>query len=66
MHKALEDRINDHHEGNNVLSEEELEKLTKRKEAFQKKRKFLEEDTPEKVCSWCVACRCDFAALSYQ
>ena len=47
-HREVSERLQDHHEGRKLLSDEELELHEKRKGALERKRRSLEEETPER------------------
>ena len=50
MHKEVTDALEGHHSGRRLLSEEELEHHTRRKGVLERKKRSMEEETPEKVC----------------
>mmetsp|Transcript_288 Transcript_288/g.652 ORF Transcript_288/g.652 Transcript_288/m.652 type:complete len:226 (-) Transcript_288:803-1480(-) len=47
MHKEISDKIDAHHEGRTLMNDEELEKHHRRKEALEKKRRHLEDETSD-------------------
>ena len=48
MHNDLSTKLEEHHTGRNLLSNEELDTCIKKKAAIERKRKSLEEETPER------------------
>lgn len=49
MHRKVSDALEAHHEGRELLGTDELEHHTRRKNALERKRRSLEEETPERV-----------------
>ena len=48
MHVEVSEKLDAHHSGRNLLSTEELDTYTKKKTAIERKRKSLNEETPER------------------
>lgn len=48
IHTEVSEKLEAHHSGRNLLSTEELDTYTKKKTAIERKRKSLNEETPER------------------
>ncbi len=53
MHREISEKIDAHHEGRSLMNGEELEKHNRRKEALEKKRRHLEDESSDNVSLGC-------------